>query len=225
MEKPDILIEDRRGIEALDINDIQVLVKAPIDRVSQALFEVRQAINLRRNIYNYEVEITDLCFIVYQLKKHPWTLIKIENCELSERYLNCQDAQKLSKMLQTKAIFYSVIDNPINIYYHLYIHGNSIEKFNFCYEYEDADEELDISDEDELDTQGIYKFESKLRQIKNSDIEDEFIFIDAFFKEHDAYVPPLDTVCESGKTGRKVTLKIGGFQHKDLERMDYISVK
>ena len=117
MNKSKVLIENRRGIETFEITDNQLLVKASIDRVSQAFFRARQAVNLRCDVYGNEIEITRLCFIIYQFRKHSWTLIKTENCELSETYLNCKDAQILSSMLHTKAIFYSVIDNPINIYY------------------------------------------------------------------------------------------------------------
>ncbi|MBD2468819.1 hypothetical protein [Nostoc sp. FACHB-145] len=219
------LIENKRGIETLEITDNQVVVKAPIDRVSQAFFQERQAVNLKYDVYNNEVEITDLCFIIYQLKKHSWTLIKTENCEPSETYLNCNDAKILSSVLHTKAIFYSVIDNPINIYYNLYIDGDSKETFNFCNEYNDVDEDFEESDEDEASIEGLYTFHSKLRLVQDSDIKDEFTFVNAFFEEHDVYVPPLNTICESGKTGRKVTLTISGFQHDDFERMDYISVK
>ena len=225
MNKSKVLIENRRGIETFEITDNQLLVKASIDRVSQAFFRARQAVNLRCDVYGNEIEITRLCFIIYQFRKHSWTLIKTENCELSETYLNCKDAQILSSMLHTKAIFYSVIDNPITIYYHLYVEGNSTEEFSFCNESNDVDKEFEELDEDDVSIQILYKFQSKLRRLHDSDIEDEFTFVNAFFEEHDAYVPPLNTVCESGKTGRKVTLTIPGFQNDDFERMDYISVK
>lgn len=222
MNKSKDLIENKRGIETLEMNDTQILVKASIDRVSQAFFEVRQAANLRYNVYNDEIEVTDLCFIIYQLKKHLWTLIKTENCELSETYLNCKDAQLLSNKLQTKAIFYSVSDNPIDIHYHLYINGDSTEKFSFYYEHNDVCEDFD--ELDELD-ESVYKFESNIRQIQDSDMKDEFTFVDKFFKDNDAYVLPIKNMCERGKTGIKVPLGIIGYQDNDFERMDYISVK
>jgi hypothetical protein len=216
-------IEKKRGIENIDLTDNQLIVRENIEKVSKAFCKVRQAIDWKIDVYESEVQLSDLCFIVYQFKKHSWTHIRIENCELSQKYLNREDAKLLSSILNTKAIYYSVCDNPINLNYHLYINGNSTEEFNFCHSVDEIDERLEQEDDESL--QNLFEFQSKLRQIQVGDIYDEFIFVDTFFQEQDAYMPSFSSACESGKSGRKVTLKIAGFQPEDFERMDYIVVK
>jgi hypothetical protein len=78
MEEIKESVEKKRGIEYIGLTDNQLLVKANIEKVSQAFCQVRQAIDVKHNVYGREVKLTDLCFIIYQFRKHSWTHIRIE---------------------------------------------------------------------------------------------------------------------------------------------------
>jgi hypothetical protein len=67
MEEIKESVEKKRGIEYIGLTDNQLLVKANIEKVSQAFCQVRQAIDVKHNVYGREVKLTDL-----------WTHIRIE---------------------------------------------------------------------------------------------------------------------------------------------------
>ncbi|MBD2513053.1 hypothetical protein H6G91_38820 [Nostoc muscorum FACHB-395] len=46
-----------RGIETTDVNDYLILIQAPIEKVAQAISQVRQVVVWERDVYEHEIEI------------------------------------------------------------------------------------------------------------------------------------------------------------------------
>ncbi|MFN6560509.1 MAG: hypothetical protein RMY28_011950 [Nostoc sp. ChiSLP01] len=64
---------ERRGIESIDRNAEVVLVKVPLDRLSEALAE--GAIASQRNVMGAEIELSGAFVFAYQLVGHPWSIM------------------------------------------------------------------------------------------------------------------------------------------------------
>jgi hypothetical protein len=73
----------RRGIETLNRNNSLLLVKVPLDQLSDAL--EKSAVEIRRDVLHSEVELSGHFIFTYQLVDHPWSIVvpdHIENCRL-----------------------------------------------------------------------------------------------------------------------------------------------
>jgi hypothetical protein len=214
-------IEQRRGIELLDLNDYLVLVQAPIEEVGQALCQTRQVASWQRNVYEHEIELIDQeSTILVQFRKHPWTIIGLNWFLPNTMYLDDEAVQSLSAWMHTKAITYLVSDGGGHTGYHFFNDGESLERL-YCGE--DVPVEETNADVDEIESMVACEFRSQLRQKEAHEIGYWSTFINEFLQEQDAYVPAckLET---SLKVGQKVTLKMKGIERDDLERMDYITL-
>ena len=65
-----IPLEQRRGLEHIDLNDYSVFCHAPIDQVIQAFSQARRVINWEHNAYGRVVEILGQSFAVFQFRGH-----------------------------------------------------------------------------------------------------------------------------------------------------------
>lgn len=213
-------LEQRRGIETTDLNDNLVLVQASVEQVVQALGQLRQVAVWERDVYEREIEIQDYSFIIFQIRKHPWTLI----CKLSFLTYHVtfedKDVQSLSSLLHAKAIHYLISDTSLSLGYHLYNCGESVEKLFFTSELEGEMEDDEDEDENE-EAQGTCHFQSKLRQLKAEDIENVYSFTDDFLRQQDVYVPAFFTKVYF-RCGQRITLRLKGIEHDDFEQMDYV---
>ncbi|WP_460201825.1 ankyrin repeat domain-containing protein [Scytonema sp. NUACC21] len=250
-------ILQRLGIDSSNLNDRYVLVQAPIDDVSRALSQIRNATIWCRDVFEREVILTDVCFVVFRFFGHHWTLIHEENMTLSyhigngkqeileeqlQDMLKVEDAQALSKLLQTKAIYYGCNCTTNNSRYELFDKGECLEEFYYSCNENFADEKLVSSDEC-LIAHKHFRFRSKLRYlslgeiVKHQSTEDEdfdkessvsidsFKFVDDFFKSQNAYIPAWGSHGWGNNAGRRVTLSVIGLDPEDVERMDFIAVK
>lgn len=214
-------IEQRRGIEHLDLNDYLVLVQAPIEQVGQALCQTRQVDRWERDVYGREIEIVDQhSAIIFQFRRHPWTIIQSSIFFPFPMSLHDEDAQSLSRWLQTKALSYLVSDTGGYIGYHYFNCGESLERF-----YYDENELIEVTDADanEMEFIGVSEFRSQLRPKKAGEIDDGYRFINEFLREQDAYVPACRWGCIL-KVGQKVSIQLEDLERDDIERMDYITL-
>lgn len=204
-----VSLQQCRGIESLDQNLFMVLVQAPIELVAQAFSQLRQAEIWVRDVYEHEVEIIGQGVMVFQFRGHSWTLINRLCDPPYGSGLPCQvgateeDAQSLSSLLHTSAIYYTASDTSGTIEYHLYRDGRSMERLFF-------EEGFSV------------QFQSQLRQLEGEDIEDAYSFTMNFIQEQDAYVPAL-FVPKCHSIGQQIILRLENLRRSDLERMDYIA--
>jgi hypothetical protein len=204
-----VSLQQCRGIESLDRNIFMVLVQAPIELVAQAFNQLRQAEIWVRDAYEREVEIIGQGVMVFQFRGHSWTLIH-RLCDPpygsglpSQVGATEEDAQNLSSLLHTRAIYYTASDTSGTIEYHLYQDGKSVERLFF-------EEGFSV------------QFQSQLRQLEAEDIENAYSFTMNFIREQDAYVPVL-FVQKCRSVGQQIILHLENLRRSDLDRMDYIA--
>lgn len=217
-----IPIEQRRGIEFTDLNDYLVLVQAPIEQVGQALCQTREVTRWERDVYECEIELVNQkSFIIFQFRRHPWTIIQSSSFFPHWAFFHDGDAKSLSRWLHAKAINYLISDTGGYIGYHLFNCGESVERL-----YKEPMEDM-VAEEyeyvDEMEFIGMCEFRSQLRPIEAHDIESGYLFTDEFLREQDAYVPSFSWG-ERLEVGQKVTIQLEGLECDDLERIDFMTV-
>jgi len=194
-----------RGIESIDINQILVLVKAPIESVAPAFSQLRQADIWERDVYEREVEFVGQGFVVFQFREHPWTLIYEVNFLPHRIPLEKKDAQTLSRLLQTRAIYYQVSDTSGYIGYDFYENGTCMEMLYF-------------------EEGSFLQFHSQSRQLKAEDIGDAYSCTYDFMLEQDVYVPALQRVVIQQGALRLKGPWLENLVHNDFESIDYIAL-
>jgi hypothetical protein len=195
-----------RGIESIDLNQILVLVKAPIESVAQAFSQSRQADIWKRDVCECEVEFVGQGFIVFQFRGHPWTLVYEVNFVPRYIPLEKKDAQTLSRLLNTHAIYYQVSDTSGYIGYDFYENGTCMEMLYF-------------------EEGSSLQFQSQSRQLKTEDIGDAYSFTYDFMMEQDVYIPALQRVVIQQGTLRLKGSWLENLVCNDFERLDYIALK
>ena len=193
-------VSELRGVASFDTNEILVLVLAPVGAVAEAFQKLRKAKTWTQNVGEKTVTVADPSFLVYRLKGHPWTIV--------DRYhghgarLQPEDAQALSKTLQTKAIFYGNSDTAGVTQYDLFENGKRLEHF--------------------VDYEGI-EFESVVRDVQPPE-DDVYEFVEAFMREQDAFAPGITTYMGGGwrvKEGEEVALDFLAAEW--VERADWVA--
>lgn len=204
----DMSVEERRGIESIDINQELLFVRAPIESVAEKFSRARRADLWERDIYDRPIEITSESYIVFQFRGHPWTIVQQLKCQPGGLVFGEGDAITLSNFLSTRAIYYKCSDTCGYIGYNCYDGGAFAEMLYF---------EEEIS----------FLFVSQLRELTTEDIDSAFSFTDAFMREQDIYIPLVHY--ENVKVGDRVNLRLKGatldnLERNDFERVDYIGI-
>lgn len=201
-------VEERRGIESIDINQNLVLVRAPIESVAEKFSRARRADVWERDIYDRPIEITAESYIIFQFRGHPWTIVQQLNYRPGHLVFGEGDAITLSNFLSTRAIYYKVSDTCGYIGYNCYDRGTLAEMLYF---------EEEVS----------FLFVSDLRELTTEEIDSAFSFTFAFMEEQDIYIPNVHY--DNVKVGVPVNLRLKGptlnnLERHDFDRIDYIGI-
>lgn len=201
-EKP---TERRRGVISFAGNHQAMLVRGDVGDVARAYAELRNATTWIEDIRGLEVELPAVCFVVFRHRGHVWTEIDGRPVEdftvmAAESNRRPRDTRALSARLDTQAIDFAVSDTAGYYGYKLFEGGELIEKLECCEENE---------------------FASKRgrKEPKWRDVEE---FIDAFFREQDAWVSGSGFATFAGyghQTGDRVELR----RPDEVERFDFIA--
>jgi hypothetical protein len=209
-------IEERYGIEPLSTNAVGLLVHAPLDQVCELL--AQSGTRWERDVYDQTIHGCGL--IIYQFRGHAWTGIldgyrTYKYDDMLTGYVPNQwdwelQAQSLSQQLHTRTIYYEVSGNSCTLSYTYWENGRLMErlKFHESETEDDDDEEEDWRNESAV-TFKPYLFESQLRPLTASEIDDAYEFTWNFLREQKAYA-----VTE---------LRASDFQRDDFVRVDYIA--
>ena len=198
-------LEQKRGIESIDLNQTFVFVKAPIETVASAFVRVRQADRWEQDVYDREIVTTGQGFIVFQFQEQTWTSIYNFGFVPSCTPLDKKDAQTLSSLLQTRTVYYRVSDTGGYIGYELYENGNFIETLDF---------EEDIS----------FYFQSQNCQLQREDMGSVYGFIYDFMVEQDIYIPAIRRVENQQGYVRLLGPELENLERSDFERIDYLTL-
>ncbi len=214
----DIPLEERRGLGGIDNNARYLAVKASVQEVAQALSKKLEAVCWQQNVYNQTIEIQRENLFIFQLRSHFWTIIQSPYWGVySFQHHFEEEAQLLSRLLDTKALFCQRSDTASYIGYHLYEKGESIERLYFS---EDSDLNRDPQDKDYIP--GMYQFSSQLRQLQEEYILlNGYRIVNKFLEEQALYIPDLiwDDTCQKGQ---QVTVRIRNLDQKSFDRIDYL---
>ncbi|MDF5724159.1 MAG: hypothetical protein PUP91_27570 [Rhizonema sp. PD37] len=210
-------VQNLRGIQSFEVNDNMIFVQAPVASVGE-LFHHLYSGRWERDVYGREIQDVDSGFIMMQFQGHSWTIICEPNFTNSCR--REEDAQTLSRLLNTRTICYYASDTCGEFSYEVYQAGTCVEKLVGDY---------DVG----------FTLESQLRSPEI--IQGPHGFIDTFFREQGIYVPVLFYSLSLGKqiNERKLIIKlyqsvivdildpersVPFFQRSDFERVDFFAL-
>jgi hypothetical protein len=219
----DIPLDQRRGYESSDQNVDYVLVRAPIEQVAQAFCELRQADFWERDAYKREVKMVNEVFILLQLQGHQWTVIR-HLYNTYSIFLTESDAQELSRLLNTRAIYYNMSDSCEALGYHLYDCGTCIEMLCYgegCSDYAEQEEENIVFEDEDVEVQKPFEFQSQIYQFEIDENDDPYALLNYLLEEQDAYVPALFEI-ERIARFQPATLRLADYVSDDFERIDYV---
>lgn len=220
-------IEQRRGIDSIDINQSVILVRASIEQVAQTLAQILEADSWERDAYDREIELLGQDFVVFQFRTHPWSIIHRQGSFRGKNFGE-KDAQSLSELLQTRVIYYRASDTSGTIGYQFYDAGQLVERLYFDHSSCNGEELDDASNKKGRVLFRPSVFESRLRQLKAENIDSSYTFTHKFMREQDAYIPALRR--PPSQAGQRVTLQLVAFgpetfKRNDFKRVDYVGVK
>ena len=208
-------IEQRRGNDCSDVNDILVLVQSQIASVAPALNQILPLENWEQDMYGYDIEIKNKGFIVFQFQGHSWTCIHDYGYQVN---FNSNTLQLLSQLLHTRVIYSTVSDTSGMTAYDFYDCGELMEKLYF-------------------ESGHPFQFESRLRsfEAENDEDDDEDLHLsignlvsDFWHEQPDIYVPAI--VRPKLQAGQRVTFHIQAygpetFERNNFERVDYMVLR
>jgi ankyrin repeat protein len=200
---------EARGVTTFQINEIALLVRAPVDRTAEAFTKLRGARAWIPDIYEKPVTPTELCFIIFQFSGHAWSLVELLHDDREGGSLSASDALELSRDLQTKVIFYENLDTSGSIAYALCERGEEMEAFS-C-------------------GPGTLKnglapiFRSKHRDARTLACGEHYSFVEDFIKSQDAFLPGWSELSRTEEPGSEITIE--GFPQNAIHRMDLIQIR
>ena len=182
----EIPVSQWRGVDTIDLNDHCVIVKASVEEVSQALHQIRNANIWQKDVFEKEIEMTDICFIVFQFPGHSWTAIRNQNITVSydfdnfdrevfrkqqQNRINEKDAKDISEILQTQAIDFGCSDTSCAVGYSVFDSGELVEEFNYCCDSDFIKKDEKTAENNEcVIVSDNFNFRSKLRHIDINEI-------------------------------------------------------
>lgn len=202
----DLPIEKCKGIEGWDTNIRYILVQASVECVAQAFHNLHSMDVWIPDTYGNEIEIQPESILVFRFQGHSWsTIYEANRIQVTTSTPTEEDAQKISKLLNTRAIFYSRSDTCSFVTYEFFEGGVLQEKLL-------------------VDNDLVLEFESKLRSLALEDIDSYYALTRDFFVRQDAYIPYIYSR-NYFVIGKKRILRMNNLLANEVDRMDYLAKK
>ncbi len=207
-------VEDLRGAGSFDVNDLWLLVRAPVEDAARAFAESRGGgAAWDRDVFGRTVAVSPLCYLAFRFRGHSWTLITDLHSEDWYGPVNESDAEEVSRRLGVRAIDYGISDTANAIGYALYESGELLERMAFG----EGGESEDVA------AQSDTTFTSRLRTLSAEELDSPFELADAFLREQGAFAPAFGSLLGLfAKLAGKISFGVGGMEAEDFERVDVI---
>lgn len=193
---------ERRGIETIDRNDRVVLVKAPLEMLTNVL--ANRALEVRRDVLGSEIKVSGSFSFAFQLVGHPWSIMVYDEMIEPDRVTVSPpptEAQ-LSKALGKPVIDLSISDTTGSIGYILFEDGKVVEYFwglegdvtEEISEYGLPIQRYLLSPSPQLypEAKQTVFFGSRRRQVSAKTMGDIWEFAERFLIENDAFDPAIN---------------------------------
>lgn len=197
---------ERRGIESIDRNAEVILLRVPLNELSDAL--AARAIASRRNVMGAKIEVSGPSVLAYQLPEHSWSIMVRVYGFHKPSVLQSSALAQLSRQLKQPIIRLLVSDTGGTIGYDLFENGELVEYFRGAKEDVVADsnehgiqpqryvwfpsrDDLEEDDDPNVARQTAY-FWSRRRQVVVGEMESLWGFADQVLRQYDAFDPAID---------------------------------
>lgn len=203
-------VEEFRGVTSFDVNEMWLLVRAPVEEAAGAFAAIRRATAWERDVLGKRLTVAPRSFLAIRFRGHEWTAIRDWSCDDAFAWIKEDDARAASERVGGRAIYLGVSDTAGALTYALYESGELLERYSHGEEEDDGEEAEPGS-----------SFESKLR-----DPEAAGSFnVDAAIREQGAFVPSFGLALGFMlRPGMEASFSVGGLERDDFDRVDYIAV-
>ena len=224
-EKNNIPLNDRIGLDHIDINQYVVLVLSPVDKLVEAI-EKTSTIYWEKNIYGRKIRLAKKSYVLLKLLGHTWTVVCVPSFSRKTE-LGHENARLYSKILNTKSIFFERSDSDPSMGYYFYEGGDLIEQFFYTESYVQLENGILKEPPPEIyeeDYPGEYRFYSKYRTLSEEYIfsKKKDIVVD-FLKKENTYVPGIFWI-DDLPVNQPIIFEINNLKSSDIERLDYIAI-
>jgi hypothetical protein len=175
-----------------------VLVKAPVDKVCEALSQVRNVTSVEPEVHGREISAASKFFVVTKSRKNDWTVIYESIFWLIDVEGPYRDGEAFSEILKTAAIVFIAEDTSGAIGIRIFDSGEMRRDVPDIYEELGVDQE-----EEDMEDEEWTRYDQALHEI----IEDE-----------GAYIP----ACNLTTMENKVLVEFVNCDDDDLERVDMV---
>ncbi len=114
----------RKGIESIDSNLTAILIKAPLDKLSEVLETSAKA--TQRDVIGVELKSSEQFSFAFQFKGHPWSVITDSNWF---KDASIPSPAQLSQTLKQPVIKITINNTYGNINYQVFKNGEIVEYF------------------------------------------------------------------------------------------------
>ncbi|MGD1953488.1 MAG: hypothetical protein ACFB14_28160 [Leptolyngbyaceae cyanobacterium] len=202
---------DRKGLGALNSNDYLILVKANIDDVGFALREIRNCGLHQKNVYGRAVKLRNrACCYSIQLSGHVWSILQYVGSAPVPAIFNREDAQAISRILNSEAIFFRFSDTGTYLKYFYYGLGALLESLDYI----------------ELPNKAYYEFYSEYRSLDFEVTRDDAsLVVNDFFYNKEIY--PIEITWKGTGpfvAGDNVLFEFTLLDIKDVVQADYFEI-
>jgi ankyrin repeat protein len=203
-------VDEFRGVTSFDVNEMWLLVRAPVEEAAGAFAATRGATTWERDVLGKPLTIAPRSFLAMRFRGHEWTAIRDWSCDDAFAWIKEDDARAASERTGGRAIYFGVSDTAGALTYALYERGELLERYSY------GEEEYD----GESDGPGS-TFESKLRDPEAAGDFD----VDAAIREQGAFVPSFGLALGFMlQPGMETSFSVGGLERDDFDRVDYLAV-
>ena len=224
-EKNNIPLNDRIGLDRIDINQHVVLVLSPVDKFIETSKKT-STIYWEKNIYGRKIRLAKKSYVLLKLLGHTWTVVCVPWFSLKTE-LEPKNACLYSKILNTKSIFFARSDSDPSMEYYFYEGGDLIERFLYTESYVQLENGIFKKPPPEIyeeDYPGEYRFYSRRRTLSEEYIfsKKKDIVVD-FLEEQNSYVPAIFWI-HNLPLNQPIIFEINNLRSSDIERLDYIAI-
>jgi hypothetical protein len=194
---PDPALATRRGFALHDLSNeaAYIMVKMDAAKAAEAIAKQMKG-NLTKNAYGKTTDV-ETGTIVYQLAGHPWSIYAI----MPDEHFD-DDAAALSRELGTDVLTFASSDFNGWSFVALYRGGDEVEAIDWGTEGDGLGADADLSKWDshgsishtyeDIEFTDQFLFRSKLRKASEQELQQGEAFVDAMFKQYDAYLPDAE---------------------------------
>jgi hypothetical protein len=103
-------VEEYRGVTSFGVNEMWLLVRAPVEEAAGAFAAIHGARTWERDVLDKRLTVAPRSFLAMRFRGHEWTAIRDWSCNDVFAWITEDDARAASERVGGRAIYFGVSD-------------------------------------------------------------------------------------------------------------------